>query len=359
LARLGQGALLAVASAALVVLLLESGTRALGLHFPAIARPEVPDGGLWVYDRTKGWFHAPGSRGRAFLGGPDAGLVRINALGLRGAEIPRSRPPGLRRVLALGDSYVFGVGVDEEHVFTTRLAQRLARGGARVEVCNAGVSGYSTDQQLILLQELGPRLAPDVVVLVMCDNDFEGNGENFSYQQYYKPYYEQAPGGTLLLRQVPVPRLDAAQRLKLWLGRRSNLWNFARSRRAAWPPLQRALERLEVDVAQAPPGDLVALTAALVVAVRDEAGRLGAGFVTLNTARRRENTRLFQALRPRLKQAGVDYLGLEGPLGRGRERHPERPWDFADDPHWNLAAHRLAAEVVAQRLEQTQAERLR
>lgn len=360
--RLAQlAASLAVAGLSLLVaaLLLELGTRTLGLHFPAIARPEVKDGGLWVYDRTKGWFHSPGSRGQAFLGGPDEGRVHINALGLRGPELERTKPPDRRRVLVLGDSYVFGVGVDEEHVFSTRLRQRLERGGARVEVVNAGVSGYSTDQQLVLLQELGPRLAPDVVVLVMCDNDFEGNGESFSYQQYYKPYYEQTGDGTLVLRQVPVPRLDGAQRVRLWLGQRSNVWNFARNRRASWPPLQRVLERLEVDVTRASPDDPVRLTAALVTAMRDLAARLGAAFLTVNTARRRENTALFQALRPHLKRAGIDYLGLEGPLERARRRHPEWPWDFAGDPHWNVAAHRLAAEVVAQRLEQAQTERLR
>ena len=51
-------------------------------------------------------------------------------------------------------------------------------------------------------------------------------------------------------------------------------------------------------------------------------------------------------MRPRLKSAGVEYLGLEGPLEAGRRRRPEWPWDFATDPHWNVAAHRLAAEVV-------------
>ncbi len=347
-------ATLALAGASILVglLALELLTRLAGLHFPAIARPEVSDGGLWVYDATKGWFHEPGSRGRAYLGGPDRGDVRINSLGLRGPEPARSKPAGTRRVLVLGDSYVFGVGVDEEHLFTTRLGQRLARGGAALEVVNAGVNGWSNDQQLALLGELGPRLVPDVVVLVMCDNDFEGNGENFSYQQYYKPYYE-IDSGRLTLRGVPVPQLTPAQRVRRFLGQRSNLWNLVRTRRASWPPAQRLIESLEVDVTRPASADPVLLTAALVTAQRDLARRLGAArFLTVNTGRRRERTALFQALRVRLKETGVEYLGLEGPLGRARERHPDWLWDFADDPHWNVAAHRLAAEVVAQRLEQ-------
>ncbi len=349
--RLLAALALALASAMAMLLLLELLLRVAGLHFPAIARPEVDEGGLWVHDRTKGWFHRPGSRGRAFLGGPDEGRVRINALGLRGPEPLALRTPAARRVLVLGDSYVFGVGVDEEHLFVTRLARRLARDGAPAEVWNGGVSGYSSDQQLALLAELGPRLRPELVLLVMCDNDFEGNGESFSYQQYYKPYYDLSPEGALTLRGVPVPRLGRAQRARLWLGQRSRLWNLVRSRRTRWRPLQRLIDALHVDLTRPPAADPVELTAALVVAMRDLSARLGARFLTLNTARRREDTRLFQALRPRLRRAGVAYLGLEGPLERARRRHPEWPWDFGKDPHWNVAAHRLAADAVADALQ--------
>lgn len=351
--------LLLGASALAALLLLEGGTRLAGLHFPAIARPELRDGGLWVYDATKGWFHQPGARGRAYLGGPDRGQVRVNSLGLRGAEIARAKPPGTRRVLVLGDSYVFGVGVDEEHLFTTRLAERLSRGGAPVEAVNAGVSGYSNDQQLILLEELGPQLAPDLVVLVMCDNDFEGNGESFSYQQYYKPWFELGPGRALVRHNVPVPRLGVAQRARLWLGQRSNAWNLLRSRRSDWPPLQQALAALQVDVTHAPGSRPVELTAALVTAIRDLAERLGAGFLTVNTGRDRESMALFHRLRPLLQRRGVRYGGLEGPLARGRARHPDWPWEFGGDPHWNVAAHRLAAEAVGDQLEAAFADRLR
>lgn len=351
--------LLLAISGGLALLLLEGATRLVGLHFPAIPRPEVQDGGVWVYDASKGWFHRPLSQGRADLGGPDRGLVRINSLGLRGPEPLQPKPPDLKRVLVLGDSYVFGVGVDEEHLFTTRLAQRLSRGGARVEAVTAGVSGYSNDQQLILLEELGPRLAPDLVVLVMCDNDFEGNGESFSYQQYYKPWFELAPAGELRRHHQPVPRLSAAQRARRWLGQRSNLWNLVRTRHSAWPAVQRAIDTLQVDVTHAPGSRPVELTAALVVAIRDLSERLGAGFLTVNTGRAREELPLFHRLRPLLQRQGVRYGGLEGPLAHGRARHPDWPWDFGGDPHWNVAAHRLAAEVVAEQLESAFGERLR
>ena len=55
---------------------------------------------------------------------------------------------------------------------------------------------------------------------------------------------------------------------------------------------------------------------------------------------------------PRLRQAGIRILGLEGNLGEARRRDPGRCWDFRNDPHWNVDAHRLAADVVHTYLEE-------
>ena len=277
---------LAVAGALLACLLLEGGTRALGLHFPGLTLPGQGDRGLWVYDATKGWTLAPGSTGVRYLGGPDAGTIHVNALGLRGPDWPVARQPDALRVLVFGDSFVFGVGVDEEHVFTTVLQESLTRRSGRlVEVWNAGVIGYSTDQEYILLEELGARFRPDVVLLVMCDNDFEGNAEDFVWGRYYKPYFELLPDGRLVRRNVPTPSLDRAQRAKLWLGQHSNLWNLLRSRRSQVSVVQRGLDWFQVARPHVS-GSPLGLTAALTLAFRDLAQRLGAAFLTVNTAHR-------------------------------------------------------------------------
>ena len=81
---------------------------------------------------------------------PDRALVRINALGLRGPEVAPKRP-GVFRVLVFGDSYAFGVGVDEENVLTSELERLLsedALSGVEVEVLNLGVAGYSLGKRM-------------------------------------------------------------------------------------------------------------------------------------------------------------------------------------------------------------------
>jgi hypothetical protein len=330
----------------LALLAIEALTRLLGIHFPAVARRGAIDRDLWVYDRTKGWFHAPLGSGELFHGGPDRGLARINSLGLRGGEVSRSKPEGVKRVLVLGDSFVFGLGVDEDNLFTTHLEKLLNRSpDKRHEVLNLGVSGYSTDQEYILFQELGLRLSPDVVILVVCDNDFLGNTEDFAYRRYYKPYFERAADG-LTLKNSPVPILTRSQRVKLFLGQESNVWNFVRNRSSDRPWVKPFLDFFQVGVPRVSPSDPVEITTALILALAERVEAAGARLFVINTGHRGEKTPLFHQLRPNLRGAGIHQLGLEETLANARRAAPEKNWDFPGDIHWNRDAHRLVAEVV-------------
>ena len=329
------------------MLLLEGGTRLARIHFPGITRPEQQHGGLWEYDRTKGWFNRRNATGTSPIGqGPDAALVTTNALGLRGADIG-PKTPGTTRVLLVGDSFVFGVGLDEEHTLSARLQRMLGAAGRPSEVLNLGVAGYSTDQEYVLFRELAERLAPDVVVLVVCDNDFEGNTLDFAYRQYYKPRFRLGPEGSLVPDLPEAPPLSSPQRVKLWLGRNSNAWNMVRSRESSTAAVQSVLDLFQVAVPHPSADDPVRLMEAFEKAFRDDARRLGASFVTFNTGHARENTPLYHALRPLLREDGIAFLGMEGVLGEARSREPERHWDFGADAHWNVDATRLVASTLA------------
>lgn len=85
-----------------------------------------------------------------------------NSRGFRDAEWSEPGADGRRRVLALGDSCVFGFGVDQGERFTELLECE------RVDVLNTGVCAWGTDQQLLLFESDGRALRPDVVVWVIC-----------------------------------------------------------------------------------------------------------------------------------------------------------------------------------------------
>lgn len=98
-------------------------------------------------------------------------VVEINELGFRGPPRPASKPPAPYRILMLGDSFAFGWGVEYEASFGARLERRLRSASAEVEVLNAGVPGWSADDQLIFLERRGPGLDPDLVLLAESEND--------------------------------------------------------------------------------------------------------------------------------------------------------------------------------------------
>src|ERR1700727_1941155 len=75
--------------------------------------------------------------------------VRINSLGLREREIPLEKPHGIFRILAIGDSFTMGWGVNAENTFT-RVAEKslnAAPSSNPVQIINAGVGNYNTVQE--------------------------------------------------------------------------------------------------------------------------------------------------------------------------------------------------------------------
>ena len=109
----------------------------------------------------------PGVRTRVF--GYD---VRVNEFGCRGPEIAAKPPPGVRRVLVLGDSVVFGLGMPENETVAAKLDWMLD-GKIPTEVINAGVQGYDAVAEARWLEWAGVRLRPSVIVVGVSLNDYD------------------------------------------------------------------------------------------------------------------------------------------------------------------------------------------
>jgi hypothetical protein len=97
--------------------------------------------------------------------------------------------------------------------FTNLLAAQLPRH----TIVNAGVSGYGTDQEYLLLKRIWDHIKPDVVVLVVCvDNDRADNTQNVRYDSF-KPYFEMMPDGEGQFRGQPVPKSPRLYFTQNWL----------------------------------------------------------------------------------------------------------------------------------------------
>jgi len=96
-----------------------------------------------------------------------------NSLGLRGAEIDRSKKPGEVRVIILGDSSIYGDGVSPEQTAAKHLETIIStqNPGKLVTVVNGGVCGYSSRQGRYFLSELIPAVRPDIVVIGYFHSD--------------------------------------------------------------------------------------------------------------------------------------------------------------------------------------------
>jgi lysophospholipase L1-like esterase len=100
----------------------------------------------------------------------------INGQGLRAdRDYPKEKPPGVKRIVTLGDSFTIGYEVDVEDCFSSVLERTLRERGHEVEVLNAGVSGYSNAEECLYLERELLQYDPDVVVLSFYTNDIQDN----------------------------------------------------------------------------------------------------------------------------------------------------------------------------------------
>jgi hypothetical protein len=96
-----------------------------------------------------------------------------NSWGLRG---PEPNLEALLRGIALGDSYIQGLFVGDDHTPSECLKRDLVqRLGTPVEILNTGHLGYSPEQYYYTLVEYAERFRPQFVVVSIFANDFDGD----------------------------------------------------------------------------------------------------------------------------------------------------------------------------------------
>jgi hypothetical protein len=150
------------------------------------------------YDPELGWFPKP--NGKTVVNASRPITAVHNSDGFRDQEFVTSTNPS---VLFLGDSFVWGYDVEAPERFTDKLQAKHPDW----KIYNCGVSGYGTDQELILLQKKFDHFNPRIVFLMYCtETDYADNSYNFAYG-YFKPYFTSSADGTqLTVHGIPVPR---------------------------------------------------------------------------------------------------------------------------------------------------------
>lgn len=139
----------------------------------------------------------------------DGWTFRVTRHRTRGADFPAEKLADERRILALGDSFCFGMWCDEDETVVGHLARMANAREAQLDsglhwrAVNLGVPGYHSGQQLRSLEQDGLALEPDLVVLYYNTNDIAREG-----------YFYDEDLGAIRSDYLPLPT---------WL--RRPLWN--------------------------------------------------------------------------------------------------------------------------------------
>src|SRR5260370_39794202 len=256
------------------------------------------------------------------------------------------RTSGGKRTLVLGDSYVWGVGVSQEELFTTAEVH-----GTNEELINCGVSGYGTDQEYLLYLREGQKFDVDQVVLTFTlYNDVENNLNSKQYS-YLKPYFT-LNGGQLVLHNehVQYSRVDNLFRT---MKRDCRVWNITdQGIHGLINTLLRKPKHLEADVVVSEADrEGIELTLALLKKLKEAV-----------EARHAEFYVVFIPYKPRVENhlpgnhpfapliaAGLTQMGVSYP-----EPYPGflksamagvDPFNVGDN-HFNAAGHALFAKFV-------------
>lgn len=293
--------------------------------------------------------------------------ITFNSAGMRDVEHPIVKPPGVFRILLLGDSFMEAMQVTYEESLPSLLQRGLeARLGRPVEVINAGVSGWGTDDELRYLTEYGSAYSPDLVVVAMTlHNDVSDN---------LRQAWHRLDGDSLVSQPVePVSFLRfKVVELKAYLATRFQSYQLWRRVRHGGQ-IRQAGQQLTSHVARlfelpSDPGIVrgVRLTALLLDSLDLAAARIGAPTVLvllpiryqladsafaefargsgLDPARMplRRPQDLFLAIADSLQIPTIDLL----PGYRRWTADSSEGLYLEWEGHWNAAGHRLAATLV-------------
>jgi hypothetical protein len=375
LRRVLSGAMVSIASLVACLIAAEIALRLLGVGSDPYVRPHP-----WT-----GWVLAPNLRVTVASEDPALGRrieLRTDSLGLHDVERSAEKPPGVFRVLVLGDSYVMAHHVPPESALTRRMERVLdGRDGRRVEVWNCGVEGYGTAQELLYLRHVTYRFHPDLVVLgFFAGNDVVDQVPELATSLRGRPFFRLGDQGLSLDRG----HVNFRTRTLDWMRTHLRLFDWANARRHV------LMARLRHhDAAAAGPGGIPPplqiyrehpdslwslawdITERLVADTRDEARSQGAGFLLVafpagvqvhangrklspgwqgwervpGVALDRPERRLTRLCAER----GIEFLPLL-PAFRKEVDRSGRPLHIEWVGHLNSAGHAVAARLIAARV---------
>lgn len=301
--------------------------------------------------------------------------VTTNGLGLRGGEWADAPGTG---IALLGDSFLFAVTTSDRHHLATRLGALSGR-----PVWNAGVSGYGTYQELLIFRKLLRQRQPAVTVLFLyLENDLRDNQCELSRaeNQRYSPCLEVAGGRVIERNDFDVrPRAsgwtswlkDNCQTCRVvrnltrpapaipanFFARESFAYNvyrpgLSRSWEDSWKATEWALRRLKEETEAAGSRLLVVSIPGMIPTAADWRAEIASQIGPAPIPPDFDIGSPIRRLQVVATEAGIELLDLQPAFLAYRDRYGLKAplFGWCCDGHWNPLGHRLAADLVYERL---------
>jgi hypothetical protein len=298
---------------------------------------------FFQYDPVLGWRLAPNLEG-PFERPQFQTYVRINQHGLRDLDRPYEKKPNQKRILVLGDSFVWGYGVNGDQAITSLMEDDLPG----VEVINAGVTAYGTAQELLWLEREGLKYHPDLVILVLYKNDLTDNVTPV-YNGYHRPLMALNDDGSLTLTGVPCSHGSLRDIMRKWMVRHSALMGMAlRSDFRFLLRLEGPIFGTEVghrgndakDSAGSGNDYAVRLTVALVEKTRKAAQEKGARLLVVAVCHHDDPCK---EVVKGLTDGDIPTLALDD-----LKDYSPANMIISGDEHWNAAGHTFVAQAISE-----------
>jgi hypothetical protein len=266
---------------------------------------------------------------------PYAVEVQYNSLRFRDVE-PAPRPPGVRRVVVVGDSFTEGEGVKEADAYPRVLEKLLNDGGGSWEVRNCGRRGSDFPQMYAVFAD-ALKYSPDVVVYAMVMNDADRTPEFQARQSYINDWILDRG---MLAQGKPAPelyRLDS--RLEALVTDRIETWRTGRATARWYRDMYGEPNRLGWQRTQGYIGEMNRRTLA-------QGGRFLVASWPLMVHLEGDDpfADVSRTIARFCLTAGIPRHDLRAAF---RGRRTDSLWVHPVDMHPNEVAHRLAAESLA------------
>lgn len=304
------------------LILVEVTLRVLDLYSPPSLplRAERPD--LYQFDENVGYrlWRSTAALDQYPGNSPELLPIVSNSDGFRGAR-DFGDPDSRKRILVVGDSFVFGIGVRAEQ----RLTEVLEAMEPSWRVDNLGMSGWGIDLMLRGIEHIGPKARPDVIVVAVYTDDFRRVVPNYPGIGFPIPKYE-LKDGTLVTK--PYPSTTGWRRLRVFQLLRHLYWNYIGDSNRL--DLNEALLDLMIEMSARQGSQLVVMF--LPGKVDTYGDSIRRGFLRDWTGRRQ-----------------IPYADLTGPLRAAGVKNAY----IAGNLHWSSVGHQIAAEALRDLLNTT------